>query len=68
MLLASSTCHENLRSKNACILVDLLLHWKYEERPKLRVSVPLAAGVPLANSQAFFLAVEFIIGIAIGYM
>ena len=23
--------------QNACVLVDLLLHWKYEDRPKLKV-------------------------------
>ncbi|KAL7422139.1 hypothetical protein Q5752_002782 [Cryptotrichosporon argae] len=42
-----------LFATNACVLVDLLLHWKYEERPKLK---------------AFLLAVEFVIGIAIGYI
>ncbi|ORY26257.1 hypothetical protein BCR39DRAFT_470533 [Naematelia encephala] len=38
---------------NACVLVDLILHWRYEERPKLK---------------AFFLFVEFCIGIGMGYI
>ncbi|WVQ81172.1 hypothetical protein IAT38_003294 [Cryptococcus sp. DSM 104549] len=42
-----------LFATNACVLVDLVLHWKYEERPKLK---------------AFLLALEFIIGFAIGYI
>ncbi|WWD21085.1 hypothetical protein CI109_105566 [Kwoniella shandongensis] len=42
-----------LFATNACVLVDLVLHWKYEERPKLK---------------AFLLALEFIIGFGIGYI
>ncbi|WVO18280.1 hypothetical protein L204_105992 [Cryptococcus depauperatus] len=42
-----------LFATNACVLVNLLLHWKYEERPKLK---------------AFLLAIEFLIGFAIGYI
>ncbi|KAK4684349.1 hypothetical protein P7C73_g5833, partial [Tremellales sp. Uapishka_1] len=42
-----------LFATNACVLVDLLLHWKYEARPKLK---------------AFLLAIEFLVGIAIGYI
>jgi hypothetical protein len=30
-------CPELADKKNACVLVDLLLHWQYEERPKLKV-------------------------------
>ena len=29
---------ERADRKNACVAVDLMLHWKYEERPKLKVS------------------------------
>ncbi|ORX39022.1 hypothetical protein BD324DRAFT_618264 [Kockovaella imperatae] len=36
-----------------CIVVDLAMHWKYEERPKLK---------------AFLLFIEFAIGVAIGYI
>jgi hypothetical protein len=25
--------------KNACVAVDLMLHWRYEERPKLKASL-----------------------------
>lgn len=50
--------------KNACVLVDLLMHWKYEERPKLKVGRPVYP----ADRQAFLLFVEFLIGFAIGYM
>lgn len=39
--------------QNACVAVDLAMHWKYEDRPKLK---------------AFLLAVEFAIIIAIGYI
>jgi hypothetical protein len=28
---------ELAEKENACVLVDLLLHWQYEERPKLKV-------------------------------
>ncbi|KAK8843397.1 hypothetical protein IAR55_007054 [Kwoniella newhampshirensis] len=42
-----------LFATNACVLVDLVLHWKYEERPKLK---------------AILLALEFIIGFGIGYI
>ncbi|WWC73184.1 uncharacterized protein I206_107150 [Kwoniella pini CBS 10737] len=42
-----------LFATNACVLVDLILHWKYEERPKLK---------------AFLLAAEFLIGFGIGYI
>ena len=28
-------------SQNACVAVDLALHWRYEDRPKLRVSCML---------------------------
>ncbi|WVR09136.1 hypothetical protein IAU60_006198 [Kwoniella sp. DSM 27419] len=42
-----------LFATNACVLVDLVLHWRYEERPKLK---------------AFLLAVEFLIGFGIGYI
>ncbi|WWC64118.1 uncharacterized protein I303_106726 [Kwoniella dejecticola CBS 10117] len=42
-----------LFATNACVLVDLILHWKYEERPKLK---------------AFLLAIEFLIGFGIGYI
>ncbi|WVW79247.1 hypothetical protein I302_101213 [Kwoniella bestiolae CBS 10118] len=42
-----------LFASNACVLVDLVLHWKYEERPKLK---------------AFLLAIEFWIGFGIGYI
>ncbi|WWC97876.1 hypothetical protein V866_004763 [Kwoniella sp. B9012] len=42
-----------LFATNACVLVDLVLHWKYEERPKLK---------------AFLLAIEFLIGFGIGYI
>ncbi|ODO01676.1 hypothetical protein I350_06502 [Cryptococcus amylolentus CBS 6273] len=42
-----------LFATNACVLVDLVLHWKYEERPKLK---------------AFLLFLEFAIGFAIGYI
>ncbi|WVQ93311.1 hypothetical protein IAU59_000379 [Kwoniella sp. CBS 9459] len=42
-----------LFATNACVLVDLIMHWKYEERPKLK---------------AFFLALEFLIGFGIGYI
>ncbi|WWC91298.1 uncharacterized protein L201_006241 [Kwoniella dendrophila CBS 6074] len=42
-----------LFATNACVLVDLVMHWKYEERPKLK---------------AFLLAIEFLIGFGIGYI
>lgn len=42
-----------LFATNACVLVDLVLHWKYEERPKLK---------------AFLLFLEFVIGFAMGYI
>ncbi|OXG16240.1 rhomboid family membrane protein [Cryptococcus neoformans Tu401-1] len=42
-----------LFATNACVLVDLVLHWKYEERPKLK---------------AFLLFLEFGIGFAMGYI
>ncbi|OXH49895.1 hypothetical protein J004_03928 [Cryptococcus neoformans] len=42
-----------LFATNACVVVDLVLHWKYEERPKLK---------------AFLLFLEFGIGFAMGYI
>lgn len=36
-LLYVSLCPELADKKNACVLVDLLLHWQYEERPRLKV-------------------------------
>jgi F0F1-type ATP synthase assembly protein I len=52
------------------VLVDLLLHWKYEERPKLKVSLQDETFARRQNQlvQAFLLAIEFLLGIAIGYM
>ncbi|WVO22751.1 uncharacterized protein IAS62_004087 [Cryptococcus decagattii] len=42
-----------LFATNACVLVDLVLHWKYEERPKLK---------------ACLLVLELGIGFAMGYI
>ena len=50
------------------MLVDLLLHWKYEERPRLKVRFRFACDSCLIDLQAFLLILEFLVGIAIGYM
>jgi hypothetical protein len=35
--------HE-LTIQNACVLVDLCLHWKYEYRPRLKVGAARGSG------------------------
>jgi len=30
---------DRANGQNACVAVDLMLHWRYEERPKLKVNI-----------------------------
>ena len=58
-----------LALQHGCVVVDLAMHWRYEERPKLKVSSEVQIEVGKVElSQAFMLFIEFLIGVAIGYM